>query len=58
MNANAEYHTRVYHIGVSNANGRTSIFEVSHDYSESLKLRTTFPGPTYLDKQAGIEHFS
>ena len=27
-----EYHMGVYHKGSSNANGRTSIFDVSHDY--------------------------
>ena len=30
-----EYHTGVYHKGGSNANGRTSIFDVSHYFDVS-----------------------
>ena len=31
-----EYHTGVYHKGSSNANGRTSIFDVSNDYVKKV----------------------
>ena len=33
-----EYHTRVYHKGRSNANGRSLIFDVSHDYVNKVVI--------------------